>query len=60
MSSLRRTVGYNSQNENIFGLFFGGNPDPQPSMTRRRGGGQQSRLRCSAGFGERWQAALTR
>ncbi len=25
--------GYNSQNENIFGLFFGGNPNPQPQPT---------------------------
>lgn len=32
--------GYSRQNDNIFGLFFGGNPQPQPSVTRRRGGTQ--------------------
>ncbi len=31
----------NSQNDNIFGFFFGGNPNPQPSNTRRRGSGGQ-------------------
>jgi hypothetical protein len=30
----------NSQSDNIFGFFFGGNPNPQPTVTRRRGGGQ--------------------
>ena len=34
--------GYSRQNDNIFGLFFGGNPQPQPqpNVTRRRGGTQ--------------------
>lgn len=32
--------GYSRQNDNIFGLFFGGDPQPQPNVTRRRGGGQ--------------------
>ena len=44
--------GYNRQTDNIFGLFFGGNqnPQPQPSVTRRRGGGQYTPPPVQRGF----------
>ncbi|WP_424630480.1 L,D-transpeptidase [Bradyrhizobium sp. SYSU BS000235] len=42
--------GYSRQNDNIFGLFFGGDPQPQPSVTRRRGGQQYAPPPVQRGF----------